>query len=276
MTASTKKVLLIAMPTLGEISTPTVKFLIGLTQGLAQKGIPFGFETYEFSDIVFSRNQLMCIFHTRTQFTHMLMIDSDMVVKPEAIYRLLEMDVEFAATAYPQKHPRWGRLRALIEAEAGLPNDQKSSIETLLSKTWVYNHQRADFGGGKWVPKERNGFITVPATGTGLMLLSRAVPDTMVAKGVVARKPRLENVPLHKGLIYHDYYSHLSSPDGGLMYGEDQSFCMRWTHHCGGDIWLDTQSQVTHYGVKAHTGRYADQMTDDFPAITSPNATDSP
>ena len=262
-----KPVLLIAMPTLGEIATPTVKCLIGLTQGLARKGIAFGFETYEFSDIVFSRNQLMSIFQTRKQFTHMLMMDSDMAVEPDAIWRLLDFNVDFAATAYPQKHPRWNRLRELIEAEAALPADQKSPMGDLLSRTWIYNHQRADFGGGPWRAKRKGGFITVPATGTGLMLLSRRVPERMIEAGVAVRKPRLEQTPLHKGLEYRDYFSHLSSPDGGLMYGEDQSFCMRWTHHCGGEIWLDTEPVVNHFGTKNHVGRYASQVEEDFPNI---------
>lgn len=260
-----KIVLLISMPTLGQVSTHTTKCLIGLTQYLARNGIPFAFETYEFSDVVFSRNQLMCSFLTKKQFTHMLCLDSDMAIEPSAIQRLLDFDVPFAATAYPQKHPRWGRLRALIEAEAGLPEDQKSSMDQLLSRTWVYNHQKAGFGGQRWVPKRKDGFITVPATGTGLMLMSRAVPETMVAKGVVAHKPRLEQVPLHKGLEYYDFFSHLSSPDGGLMYGEDQSFCMRWTHDCGGDIWLDTEATVHHYGEKRHSGRYAELVASEFP-----------
>ncbi|MFK7944362.1 MAG: hypothetical protein AB8B85_15810 [Paracoccaceae bacterium] len=260
-----KPVLLIALPTMGEISTPTVKCLIGLTQALARAKIAFGFETYEFSDIVFSRNQLMSIFQTRKQFTHMLMLDSDMSVEPKAIFRLLEFGADFVATAYPQKNPKWNRLRELVEAEAGLPEDQKSSIAEILSRTWTWNHQLADFGGARWVPKQKNGFITVPATGTGLMLLSRRVPEMMIKKGVVLRKPRLETVPLHKGLEYHDYFSHLTSPDGGLMYGEDQSFCMRWTYHCKGDLWLDTESTVNHFGNKAHIGRYADQVAADFP-----------
>ena len=260
-------VLLIALPTMGEISTPTVKCLIGLTQALARKRIAFGFETYEFSDIVFSRNQLMSIFHTRKQFTHMLMMDSDMSVEPAAIFRLMEFGVDFAATAYPQKAPKWGRLRELIEAEAGLPKEQRSSMAEILSRTWTWNHQRADFGGAAWVPKRKDGFITVPATGTGLMLLSRRVPELMIEKGVAVRKPRQEEVPLHKGLEYHDYFSHLNSPDGRFMYGEDQSFCMRWTHHCGQDLWLDTESVVNHFGNKAHIGRYADQVAADFPGF---------
>lgn len=264
---SSSVVLLISMPTLGQISTPTTKCLIGLTQYLSREGIPFAFETYEFSDIVFSRNQLMCSFFTRKQFTHMLCLDSDMAIEPEAVQRLLDRGVDFAATAYPQKHPRWNRLRQLIEAEAGLPEDRKSSMVQLLSRTWVYNHQKAGFGGTEWHPKRLDGFITVPATGTGLMLLSRAVPETMVSKGVVQRKPMLEKAPLHKGLEYYDFFSHLSSPDGGLMYGEDQSFCMRWTHHCGGEIWLDTETTVHHYGEKSHTGRYADLVDEEFSAF---------
>ena len=263
----TGTVLLIAMPTLGEIATQTVRCLIGLTQALARRGVPFAFETYEFSDIVFSRNQLICRFLTEKRFTHMLCMDSDMVVQPQAIWRLMDFGADFAATAYPQKQSRWNRLRVLIETEMAKPQAERASTAELLSRSWVYNHQRSDFGGGGWVPKRRSGFVTVPATGTGLMLLSRAVPETMVARGVVQRKPRLEQVPLHKGLEYYDFYSHLSSPDGGLMYGEDQSFCMRWVHHCGGEIWLDTESTVTHLGTRPFTGRYADQLSEDFPQI---------
>ena len=39
-----KPVLLISMPTMGQISTHTTKCLIGLTQYLARAGVPFAFE----------------------------------------------------------------------------------------------------------------------------------------------------------------------------------------------------------------------------------------
>ncbi|MEM9140754.1 MAG: hypothetical protein AAGB15_13090, partial [Pseudomonadota bacterium] len=258
-----KTVLLIAMPTQGDVATPTVKALIGLTQALARKGVPFAFETYEFSDIVFSRNQLLSIFHTREQFTHMLFLDSDMAFQPDAIFRLIDFGADFAVTAYPQKHPKWTAIRQGFEAEMAKPEEERASIADVLSGAWTYNHQIAQFGGGAWQPEERDGFVTVPAAGTGMMLLSRAVPETMVAKGAAVEKPRMSQVPLHKGLKYHDYFSHLSSPDGGLMYGEDQSFCMRWTHMCGGTIWMDTQSLITHHGAKSFSGRYEDALARD-------------
>jgi hypothetical protein len=260
-------ILLIAMPTQGEVSTPTVRSLIALTQWLRDQGIAFAFESYEFSDIVFSRNQLMSLFLTRERFTHMLMLDSDMAFQPQAIGRLIGLGEDFTTAAYPQKHPRWQRLRELIEAEAHLPEDERTPTGELLARAWIYNHQIAPFGGGKWIPKRRDGFITVPATGTGLMLLSRAVPERMVEAGAAVPKPRMSDIPLHHGLNYHDFFSHRTAPDGGFMYGEDQSFCMRWTVDCGGEIWLDTDSAIRHVGTRSFDGRYAAKLAEDFGQI---------
>ena len=257
-------ILLIAMPTMGDIATPTVKTLIGLTQWLRGKNIAFGFETYEFSDIVFSRNQLMSIFLTRKNYTHMLFLDADMAFQPTVVERMIDQDKDFVAAAYPQKHPVWNRVRKLVEAESDLPDDEKSTMGDILARAWIYNHQLAGFGGQPWVPKRQDGFITVPATGTGLMLLSRAVPERMIEKGAAVPKHRMAHIPLHKGLEYHDFFSHRSAADGGLMYGEDQSFCMRWTEDCGGDIWLDTQALIRHVGRKSFDGYYAHKLGDDF------------
>ena len=260
-------ILLIAMPTQGDIATPTVKSLISLTQWLRKEGITFGFETYEFSDIVFSRNQLMSLFLTRKDFTHMLCLDADMVFAPSVIQRMINFKEDFVATAYPQKHLKWGRIRRLIEDEAKRPEDERASMGEILARAWVYNHQLAPFGGGKWIPRRRNGFLTVPATGTGMMLLSRAVPERMVETGAAVPKPRMTHIPLHKGLDYHDFFTHRTAPDGGMMYGEDQSFCMRWVEDCGGDIWLDSESVVRHVGRKSFDGYYAQKVSDDFPEI---------
>jgi len=259
--------LLIAMPTQGMIATDTVKAIILLTQDLARKGVPFDFTTYEFSDIVFSRNQLMSAFLTYDRYTHMLCMDSDMQATPDAIWRLIDFDVDFAAIAYPQKFANLERLRALIEMEMAKPPEARATMAELRSRAWIWNHQLRGFGGAAWRPKRRDGFITVPATGTGLILLKRAVPEAMTARGLAPRLERMESFDKHKGLRYHDFFSHLCSPDGQIMYGEDQSFCMRWTEGCGGDIWLDTESYVNHVGLAAHVGRYSERAAEDFPEI---------
>ena len=50
--------LLILMPTGGQIDTPAVHSLLGLTQALPRRGIRFALKTYEWSDLVISRNAL--------------------------------------------------------------------------------------------------------------------------------------------------------------------------------------------------------------------------
>ncbi len=49
---------LILMPTGGHIDTPAVHSLIGLTQAMPKRGVAFAMKTYEWSDLVISRNYL--------------------------------------------------------------------------------------------------------------------------------------------------------------------------------------------------------------------------
>ncbi|MEM9097377.1 MAG: hypothetical protein AAGC79_02550 [Pseudomonadota bacterium] len=260
----TKPPLLIAMPTCGQIATPTVKSLITLTQALGERGHPFAFATYEFSDIVFSRNQLMSRFYSDERYQMLLFIDSDMEFAPEAFFRLLAFGEPVTAAAYPQKHPEWARLRALIEAEAERPPDERMPLEDLVARAWIYNHQIGGYDGQPWSPSRRGGFITVPSAGTGFMLIHRSVPERMVATGAAPRRRRHE---VHQigDLRYHDFFSHRVSADDGFIFGEDQSFCHRWTEACDGEIWLDCESVITHWGQKSFPGRYAARVDEDFP-----------
>ena len=67
--------LLILMPTGGHVDTPAVHSLIGLTQALPRRGIGFALKTYEWSDLVVSRNYLMSYFLAQKKFTHALLLD---------------------------------------------------------------------------------------------------------------------------------------------------------------------------------------------------------
>ncbi|MEM6905198.1 MAG: hypothetical protein AAF568_04840, partial [Pseudomonadota bacterium] len=142
--------LLIAMPTGGQVATPTVSALIGLTQHLQAGGIPFAFETYQFADIVMSRNHLMSRFLTDERFSHILCVDSDMDFEPCVVDRLLAFDAPFPAAAYAQKIDRWGAFRAACLAEAARPDAEQAGSDTLLARIGIYNHQVADFEGGPW------------------------------------------------------------------------------------------------------------------------------
>ena len=110
--------LLILMPTGGQIDTPCVHSLLGLTQALPRRGIPFALKTWEWSDLVISRNYLMSYFLAQKQFTHALLLDSDMSYEARLFFDLLDFDADFTSAPYPQRQMRWQHFRSLIEAEA--------------------------------------------------------------------------------------------------------------------------------------------------------------
>ena len=234
--------LLILMPTPGHIDTPTVQSLLGLTQALSKRGIGFALRTYEWSDIVISRNYLLSVFLAKTQFTHALLLDSDMSFEPDLFFKLLDFNEDFTVAAYPQRRMPWAAFRAAIEREATKPADQRASTATLLAESLRYNIPGTFEKGQPWPLIRRDGFRKVPGAGTGFMLLTRTVVEKMSEMGVASPVP--------------DFFSHLRGRDGGVMHGEDTSFCRRWVAGCEGDIWCYEASRITHHGNLAYMGDY--------------------
>ena len=105
----------------------------------------------------------------------------------------------------------------------------------------------------------------MPATGTGLMCVHRLVFEEMLEAGAAEHLPEMEKFPLHKGLKFCDFFTHITRH--GVIHGEDASFCYRWVNLCGGEIWLDASQIVSHWGSRAHTARYMEQLLSQYPAL---------
>lgn len=247
--------LLILMPTGGHIDTPCVHALLGLTQALPKRGIAFALRTYEWSDLVISRNYLMSVFLAKTNFTHALLLDSDMSFEPDLFFQLLDFDADFTVAPYPQRRMPWAAFRAAIEREAQRPEDQRASTAALMAETMRYNIPEVYERGTPWPLERRGGFRRVAGAGTGFMLLKRAVPETMVAKGAALPVPGF-NGPGYPDADFHDFFSHLRGRGGAVMHGEDTSFCRRWISGCDGEIWAHEGARITHHGGLAYPGDY--------------------
>ncbi len=176
--------LLILMPTSGQIDTPAVHSLLGLTQALPNRGIRFALKTYEWSDLVISRNYLMSVFLADKKFSHALLLDSDMSYRPQVFFDLLDFDADFTCAPYPQRQMRWSTFRALVEREAEKPEAERAPTGRLISESLRYNVSEAFDAGQPWPYEARGGFRKVPGAGTGFMLIRRAVPERMVETGV--------------------------------------------------------------------------------------------
>jgi hypothetical protein len=242
--------LLIALPNSGSFETPFFKSMIGLTQALYRRKIPFAIKTYEFSDIMMSRNYLMSYFLSHEKFSHCFMADSDLSFAPSQFFRLYDLDVDYAAGLYPSRRLDIERFRKYVEE-----NEQKLETSEIYARSlkYIYTEDRRGLGGRD---VEWNGdFRTVATVGTGFLVLKRAVPEQMVAKGAARPLERTGRLPGYSDAPrFADFFSHHLTEAGDAFYGEDQSFSRRWVLGCGGRIWVDGKSRIGHHGVQGFYG----------------------
>ena len=110
--------------------------LIGLTQAMARRKVAFAMKTWEWSDLVISRNYLMSYFLAQKQFTHALLLDSDMSYPAQLFFdqindlfrRIADLDAQIAAaskrshfSARLQKMPGIGPITSMALAAFAPP-----------------------------------------------------------------------------------------------------------------------------------------------------------
>ena len=55
---------------------------------------------------------------------------------------------------------------------------------------------------------------------------------------------------------FHGLFDTLIHPVTRRYLSEDYAFCHRWAQGCGGEIWMDVQSVVTHVGHYGYRGSF--------------------
>ncbi len=159
----------------------------------------------------------------RKKPTHILMIDNDMGWDVKAVTRLLCSDHEFSAVA--------GRRK----------KDETSFCFNPLPD-------------GQF--DEKTHFLEVRDVGGAFIMLKASVIEKMCAAYPELRYNAGDREEYALFLDMIDKSDTSNGPHGERL-SEDFSFCRRW-RAIGGNIWLDTQSPLTHAGRKEYTGRVAD------------------
>ena len=263
-----EKRILIAQPTTGSVVSGTVGYLMGLVNRFSQRRVRWDYKQLALSDIVMSRNIFASHLIADNDFTHLLFIDSDMGFMPDLVFRLMEFDKPVVAAACPKRYLGWDRLRAVVEAEADVrPKDERRSTAALVDIALDYNVDLKRFDGSDWRAERDGAFLKVPAVGTGIMLIHRDVFEIMLAKGAAVPRPGHTSLPLLGTAPYCDFFSNIPTPDGSLIESEDISFCKRWVEDCDGEIWVEIESRVMHFGMRGHSGRYLPRAYADFPEV---------
>jgi hypothetical protein len=191
-----------------------------------------------------ARSAIVAKFLDAPQATHLLFVDADIAFAPEHVGRLLTFDKDFVAGLYPAKIIDWRQA----VARAG------KSGETILESGLAYV---GDLCAGAEL-KTESGFSTGTYAGTGFQLIKRGTFERMKKAYPETKYKALHAFPRPSQPSDNLYalFDCMIDLETGVYLSEDYAFCRRW-RKIGGEIWLDTQSRLTHTGPFSFPGNAA-------------------
>ena len=248
-----KNKLFIATPMYGGMAHGLyVKSCLDLQTTFQQYGIETKFSfLFNESLITRARNYLVDEF-LRSDYTHMLFIDSDIHYSPQDIIALMALDKDVIGGPYPKKSMNWGNI---AQAARNHPELEPKELENLVGE-YVFN-----------VVKGTQSFqvsepLEVLEIGTGHMMIKRHVFEKMAAEYPLIRyKPDHVGQANFDGSRYiHAYFDTVIDTAESITGGgserylsEDYMFCQMW-RKMGGQIYLCPWMRTQHIGTYAFTG----------------------
>jgi hypothetical protein len=248
-----KNKLFIATPMYGGMNHGLyMKSCLDLQTTLTRYGIEHKFSfLFNESLITRARNYLVDEF-LRTDYTHMIFIDSDIHFNPQDVIAMLALDKDVIGGPYPKKTINWNNVR---EAVIKNPNIEPRELESLVGE-YVFNVAKGTTHFEVTEPLE------VLEIGTGYMMIKREVFEKMRVE-----YPKIHYKPDHVGQANFDgsryihaffdtVIDHIDSVVGGgsdRYLSEDYMFCQLW-RKMGGQIWLCPWMKTQHIGSYAFTG----------------------
>jgi hypothetical protein len=197
--------------------------------------------------IVRARNELTWAF-LESDASHLLFIDADIGFDTQAAFRLFDFDRDVSAVAYPLKQIDWGKVQRTAQAQR--PNLASSSLNFAVN-----------LAHDKHIEVRGDGFARVRYAATGFLMVKRSAIERLCAAHpelkykAIQRTTDTERTDLDRVSLFEC----MIDPNTGEYLSEDYAFCRRWLD-LGGEIWLDTRSELTHYGTYAFRGRFSDQF----------------
>lgn len=243
---------LIATPTAGGIvkalyATTLVKTAIALKDA----GWDADFMTFDGSYVSIARNYFANTLLARSQFTHLVMIDSDMSFDGDVICRLIRCGKPVVAAAYPQR-------RMDLEAYAQAARNPDLTADDRFALAMKYTLQPEPEPGSRQV-KVIDGMCRVNRISLGCSVIQRTAFEALIATEVARLLPEgsWETIDF-KGPFY-DFFSEMTLEDGTRL-SEDYSFCKRWHSLAGNEIWAVVDELIGHVGDMVYGAPYLKRL----------------
>jgi hypothetical protein len=241
---------LIATPTAG--GTVKARFAVTLFKvaaAIRDAGWRAEFASLDGSSIVAARNYFANLVLRRAEFTHLLMIDSDMAFEGGVARRLLDAGRPVAAAAYAK------RSLDLRRFAAAAARDPASAPEALAALALRYNvllePGRVEI---------QDGMCRALQVALGCAAIRRDALEGMVAAGAAPARPdRILQALGLEGPV-HDFFGEITLEDGDRL-SEDYSFCRRWRGAApGNEIWVLVDQPIGHIGEMVYGAPYLDRL----------------
>jgi hypothetical protein len=194
------------------------------TQTLIQHGINFRLTTLRNESLISRARNILTAMFLESNCTHLMFIDADIEWEQDAIIRMLAMDKDLIAGAYPKKT---------------LPIDYAINL--------------------KFVDKERkqvrveNGAVEVLDASTGFFLIKRTVIEQMIESYPELFYVNDSSIDPKYNKYCYSFFDTIHDPDDNRYLSEDYTFCRRW-QKIGGEIWLDPNTKLNHVGSYTFQG----------------------
>jgi hypothetical protein len=248
-----KNKLFIATPMYGGMAHGLyIKSCLDLQTTMTRYGIETKFSfLFNESLITRARNYLVDEF-LRTDYTHMLFIDSDIHYSPQDIIALRALDKDIIGGPYPKKSINWNNV---AETARKHPNLDPKELENLVGE-YVFNVVK---GTAQFQVSEP---LQVMEIGTGHMMIKRQVFEKLnQAFPMIRYKPDHVGQANFDGSRYiHAYFDTVIDSKDSITGGgsdrylsEDYMFCQMW-RKIGGEIYLCPWMRTQHIGTYAFTG----------------------
>ena len=213
-----------------------------MSQVLIQNGIPFRLTTLRNESLITrARNILTAMFLEDTSSTHLMFIDADIEFEPESIIRMLAMDKDVIAGAYPKKTINWNNVKAA--ANAGATDLATYGADYAINlKVHEGNKVRTSMGA-----------IEVLDASTGFFLVKREVIERMVKEYPELHYKNDSSIDPKFNPFCYALWDTMIDPSDNRYLSEDYCFSRRW-QNLGGEIWVDPNTKLNHVGSYTFEG----------------------
>ncbi|MGB3676110.1 MAG: hypothetical protein WA988_16890 [Candidatus Nanopelagicales bacterium] len=191
------------------------------------------------------RNAFASVVVRDDSFTHLLMLDADVVIKPEAIERMVRSGHDVVGAGVPLRQVEWENVRAHLDLVPAATAAELRSISHRFA-AWF------EPPGGARVPTD--GFLPAQVIGSAALLITRDALVRLVNEDAVAAFEFGGKGSDGEGSGWSFFDPYVNSE--GVYLSEDYAFCDRW-RNIGGQVWVDLESRTTHVGPVAVEGAIA-------------------